>query len=151
MFAGADAWPRQRGAKSWVPLPRSRRTRLVAVGAVLPGRHRFGQLPTRTFIGRANPSCSLLDPPAKRTQNESPYMNDRKRFTGVTLTALVSASLLLLPRSATASSLDIGAAAGVVKRSLSDTDYKMGFTWQLSADLAMLPILTIGPYLTFAN
>ena len=32
--------------------------------------------------------------------------------------------------------LDVGASAGVVKRSLSDISYKAGFTWQLNAELS---------------
>jgi opacity protein-like surface antigen len=49
-----------------------------------------------------------------------------------------------------ASFIDAGIEAGVQKRNLADTSYKVGFAWQLHAELALLPpILMFGPYVTF--
>src|SRR5260370_13269639 len=63
-----------------------------------------------------------------------------------------AAAATLLPSAAEASSfIDIGAQGGVEKRSLSDTTYKTGFTWQLNAEVSFFPLLKMGPYISFAT
>ena len=53
---------------------------------------------------------------------------------------------------ASASLLEVGAQAGAQKRDLSDVPYKWGFSYQLHADVALLPpILMIGAYLTMGK
>jgi opacity protein-like surface antigen len=71
----------------------------------------------------------------------------RSLATGV----VVSAFALLVPTRARASMADLGIEGGIVKRSLSDTSYKTGFTWQLNAELGLLPFLMVGPYVNFAK
>jgi opacity protein-like surface antigen len=66
--------------------------------------------------------------------------------------AVAGAALaLLLPSRAEASLIDLGAQAGIEKRSLSDRSYNTGFTWQLNADVTFFPLLMVGPYISFAN
>src|SRR5690349_18470769 len=52
---------------------------------------------------------------------------------------------------ADASAIDLGISGGFVKRSLSDTNYNTGFTWQLNGDLTFFPMLMMGPYIAFAS
>jgi opacity protein-like surface antigen len=67
---------------------------------------------------------------------------------GASLT--VAASMLVASR-ADASAIDLGISGGFVKRSLAETDYKTGFTWQLNGDLAFFPMLMMGPYIAFSS
>ena len=80
-------------------------------------------------------------------------MQNLRRLAAVGLagTAFLGVSALG-ERRASASFIDAGIEAGVVKRSLADTSYKPGFVWQLHAELALIPpILMLGPYATFSN
>ena len=63
---------------------------------------------------------------------------------------LAVASFLVASR-ADASAIDLAVSGGFVKRSLSETDYKTSFAWQLNGDLAFFPMLMMGPYVTFAS
>src|SRR5689334_9167247 len=65
-------------------------------------------------------------------------------------TFLAAAGVLAVSR-ADASAADLTVSGGFVKRSLSDTDYKTGFTWQLNGDLTFFPMLMMGPYIAFAS
>jgi len=67
------------------------------------------------------------------------------------LSCIFGAAASLVPSSASASILDLGAQVGLVKRSLSDVDYSAKFAFQLHADLAFFPFLKIGPYATFTS
>jgi opacity protein-like surface antigen len=69
----------------------------------------------------------------------------------LSVSALAMALTMLVPTRADASAIDLGVAAGVVKRSLAETDYKAGFTWQLNADFTFFPLLKVGPYIAFAQ
>jgi opacity protein-like surface antigen len=70
-----------------------------------------------------------------------------KRFSAGLLCASTSA-LVACPANA---GIDLGISGGFVKRSLSQTDYKTGFAWQLNGDISFFPLLMVGPYVTFAN
>jgi len=63
---------------------------------------------------------------------------------------LATASVLVASR-ADASAIDLAVSGGFVKRSLADTDYKTGFTWQLNGDLTFFPMLMMGPYIAFSS
>ncbi len=80
-------------------------------------------------------------------------MNRLAKIVAAGSLALVAAAATVTDeRSASASFIDAGIEAGVQKRSLSDTNFKAGFAWQLHAELALLPpILMLGPYATFAK
>jgi len=59
---------------------------------------------------------------------------------------------VLWPAPAHASIFDFGVQAGVLKRSLSDIDYKASFAWQLHGEMSFLPpVLMAGPYVTFTS
>jgi opacity protein-like surface antigen len=76
----------------------------------------------------------------------------RFRFLHVaSVCCLAAAGASLVSRDANASILDLGAEVGVLKRSLSDTDYGSKFAFQLNADLAFFPLLKLGPYVTFTS
>ena len=63
---------------------------------------------------------------------------------------LAAAGVLVVSR-ADASAVDLTVSGGFVKRSLSDTNYNTGFTWQLNGDLTFFPMLMMGPYVAFAS
>lgn len=63
---------------------------------------------------------------------------------------MATASVLVASR-ADASAIDLTASGGFVKRSLADTSYKTGFTWQLNGDLTFFPMLMMGPYIAFSS
>jgi len=64
----------------------------------------------------------------------------------------ILATLILLGSSrADASAIDLTVSGGFIKRSLADTSYKTGFTWQLNGDLTFFPALMMGPYIAFAS
>jgi opacity protein-like surface antigen len=62
---------------------------------------------------------------------------------------LAAATAMTVSRAEAA--IDATASAGFVKRSLAETDYKTGFTWQLNGDLTFFPMLMMGPYISFSN
>lgn len=63
---------------------------------------------------------------------------------------LAAAGTLAASR-ADASAVDLTLSGGFVKRSLSDTSYNTGFTWQLNGDLTFFPMLMLGPYIAFSS
>jgi opacity protein-like surface antigen len=65
--------------------------------------------------------------------------------------AAIGAAIIFSPSPSAASFVDLGAEGGVLKRSLSDVDYKTGFVWQLHGELTFFPFLMMGPYATFAS
>jgi opacity protein-like surface antigen len=65
--------------------------------------------------------------------------------------AILAAAGLLVASRADASAIDLAVSGGFVKRSLAETSYNTGFTWQLNADLTFFPMLMMGPYATFAS
>lgn len=68
------------------------------------------------------------------------------------LAFVTSVAVVAVPVAASASIIDVGAQAGVVRRNLSDTNYKTGFAWELHGELAMIPpILMVGPYFGMAT
>jgi hypothetical protein len=64
---------------------------------------------------------------------------------------ILATTIALVASPARASAIDLTASAGFVKRSLAETDYKTGFTWQLNGDLTFFPMLMMGPYIAFAS
>jgi hypothetical protein len=64
------------------------------------------------------------------------------------LPAAAAALVLLLPRGADAA-INAGADIGIAKRSADDpANLKMGFAFQLHAEMGLLPFLNVGPYYT---
>jgi hypothetical protein len=78
-------------------------------------------------------------------------MNVRKRDIGSVAALLVAGAVVLWPSRSEASIIDVGAAGGVLKRSLSDVDYNTSFAWQLQAEMTFFPFLMAGPYATFTS
>src|SRR5258707_12553415 len=77
----------------------------------------------------------------------------RRRYATLSLStfAAMSSAIALWSSRASASFIDFGAEGGVLKRSLSDVDYKTSFTWQLHGEIMFFPLLMMGPYATFAS
>ncbi|MGZ3417686.1 MAG: hypothetical protein ACXVEF_07790 [Polyangiales bacterium] len=71
-----------------------------------------------------------------------------RKSTKLGLLALATTAVLSTQTGeASASFIDVGAQAGVMGRSLAGTTYKPGFSFQLHADLALIPpILMLGAY-----
>jgi hypothetical protein len=78
-------------------------------------------------------------------------MRGRKQAIGSVASLLLAGAVVLFPSRSEASMIDIGAAGGVLKRSLSDVDYNTSFAWQLQAEMTFFPFLMAGPYATFTS
>ena len=78
-------------------------------------------------------------------------MNVRKQAIGSVSALLLAGAVVLWPSRSDASIIDLGAAGGVLKRSLSDVDYNTSFAWQLQAEMTFFPFLMAGPYATFTS
>jgi opacity protein-like surface antigen len=89
-----------------------------------------------------------------RAETLRPEWISMKRTTKVTILGanlILAAASLLAPSRADASAIDLTASGGFIKRSLADTSYRTGFTWQLNGDLTFFPALMMGPYIGFAS
>src|SRR6185295_15984196 len=79
-------------------------------------------------------------------------MMARNSSGGLCVALLLGGIGVFWPAPAHASIIDFGVQAGVLKRSLSDTEYKSSFAWQLHGEMSFLPpILMAGPYVTFTS
>lgn len=64
---------------------------------------------------------------------------------------IVATASVLAASRVDASAIDLAVSGGFIKRSLADTSYKTGFTWQLNGDFTFFPMLMMGPYIAFAS
>ena len=73
------------------------------------------------------------------------------KMTSLGASLILATATLLVAKRADASAIDLTVSGGFIKRSLADTSYKTGFTWQLNGDLTFFPMLMMGPYIAFAS
>src|SRR5258708_35014941 len=88
-----------------------------------------------------------------RPRSHSPLgmMNRRLVANHWAMSVAIGGTIVLATRPAAASFIDFGVDGGVLKRSLSNTDYKTSFAWQLHGEVTFFPLLMIGPYATFTS
>src|ERR1051325_1351229 len=75
----------------------------------------------------------------------------RKQTLGFVFSILVAGATALWPSRSDASIFDLGVQGGILKRSLSDIDYKTSFAWQLHGEMTFFPFFMAGPYVTFTS